>query len=93
MAIEEANKKGGYHGIPYKLMEHNDVGLWGAAANEVVKMDDEKVWTWLGTIDDIDSHVAIRATLEARNCQCQYRRSGSNLYRNQYSMGNTSYPR
>jgi branched-chain amino acid transport system substrate-binding protein len=64
LAIEEANKKGGYHGIPYKMMIHNDVGLWGAAANEVVKMDDEKVWVWLGSIDDIVSHVAIRATLK-----------------------------
>jgi branched-chain amino acid transport system substrate-binding protein len=64
MAIDEANKKGGYHGIPFKLMIHNDVGLWGAAANEVVKMDDEKVWAWLGSIDDIVSHVAIRATLK-----------------------------
>lgn len=64
LAIEEANKKGGYRGIPFKLMIHNDVGLWGAAANEVVKMDDEKVWVWLGSIDDIVSHVAIRATLK-----------------------------
>lgn len=64
LAMEEANKKGGYHGIPYRMMIHNDVGLWGAAANEVVKMDDEKVWVWLGSIDDIVSHVAIRATLK-----------------------------
>jgi branched-chain amino acid transport system substrate-binding protein len=64
LAIEEANKNGGYRGIPFKLMVHNDVGLWGAAANEVVKMDDEKIWAWLGTIDDINSHVAIRATLK-----------------------------
>ena len=64
LAIEEANKNGGYHGIPFKLMVHNDVGLWGAAANEVVKMDDEGVWSWLGTIDDNNSHVAIRATLK-----------------------------
>ncbi len=64
LAIEEANKKGGYRGIPYKMMIHNDVGLWGAAANEVVKMDDEGVWAWLGSIDDIVSHVAIRATLK-----------------------------
>jgi branched-chain amino acid transport system substrate-binding protein len=64
LAIEEANKKGGYKGLPFKLMVHNDVGLWGAAANEVVKMDDEKVWAWLGSIDDIVSHVAIRATLK-----------------------------
>jgi ABC-type branched-subunit amino acid transport system substrate-binding protein len=64
LAIEEANKKGGYKGIPFKMMVHNDVGLWGAAANEVVKMDDEGVWCWLGSIDDIVSHVAIRATLK-----------------------------
>jgi ABC-type branched-subunit amino acid transport system substrate-binding protein len=64
LAIDEANSKGGYKGIPYKLMVHNDVGLWGAAANEIVKMDDEKVWAWLGSIDDIVSHVAIRATLK-----------------------------
>ena len=64
LAIEEANRKGGYKGLPYKMMIHNDVGLWGAAANEVVKMDDEGVWAWLGSIDDIVSHVAIRATLK-----------------------------
>ncbi len=64
LALEEANNKGGYKGIPFKLMIHNDVGLWGAAANEVVKMADEKVWVWLGSIDDIVSHVALRATLK-----------------------------
>jgi branched-chain amino acid transport system substrate-binding protein len=64
LAIEEANKRGGYKGIPYKLMVHNDFGLWGAAANEIVDMDDEGVWAWLGTIDDINSHVAIRASLK-----------------------------
>jgi ABC-type branched-subunit amino acid transport system substrate-binding protein len=64
LAIEEANKKGGYKGLPYKLMIHNDVGLWGAAANEVVKMDDEEVWAFLGTIDDNNSHIALRATLK-----------------------------
>ena len=64
MALEEANSRGGYKGIPYKLMIHNDAGLWGAAANEIVAMDDEGVWAWLGSIDDIVSHVAIRATLK-----------------------------
>lgn len=64
LAMEEANKKGGYRGIPFRMMIHNDVGLWGAAANEVVKMDDENVWVWLGSIDDIVSHVALRATLK-----------------------------
>jgi branched-chain amino acid transport system substrate-binding protein len=64
LAMEEANKKDGYKGLPFVLMAHNDVGLWGAAANEVVKMDDEKVWAFLGSIDDIVSHVALRAALK-----------------------------
>ena len=64
LAIEGANNTGGYKGLPFKLMAHNDAGLWGAAANEVVKMDDEKVWAWLGSINDIVSHVALRATLK-----------------------------
>ncbi len=64
LAVEQANAKGGYKGIPYKVMPHNDVGLWGAAANEVVKMDDEGVWAILGTIDDINTHVAIRVALK-----------------------------
>ncbi len=64
LAIDEANARGGYKGLPFKLMVHNDVGLWGAAANEIVNMDDEGVWAWLGSIDDIVSHVALRATLK-----------------------------
>lgn len=64
LAMEEANNKGGYKGIPFRLMIHNDAGLWGAAANEIVKMDDEKVWAWVGSIDDNVSHIAIRATLK-----------------------------
>ncbi len=64
LAVDEANKKGGYKGIPYKIMEHNDVGLWGAAANKVVEMNDEHVWAFLGSIDDINTHVALRMTLK-----------------------------
>jgi ABC-type branched-subunit amino acid transport system substrate-binding protein len=64
LAIDEANVKGGYKGLPYVIMPHNDVGLWGASANEVVKMDDEGVWAIIGSIDDIVTHVAIRVALK-----------------------------
>ena len=64
LALEEANARGGYKGLPFKILAHNDVGLWGAAANEIVKMGDEEVWTILGTIDDINSHVGIRVALK-----------------------------
>lgn len=64
LAVEEANARGGYKEMPFKIIAHNDVGLWGAAANEVVKMGDEGVWAILGTIDDINSHVGIRVALK-----------------------------
>lgn len=64
LAMDEANEKGGYNGIPFKILPHNDVGLWGAAANEVVKMNDEKVWAFIGTIDGVNSHVALRVTFK-----------------------------
>jgi len=64
LAIDEANARGGYKGIPFRAMLHNDVGLWGASANEVVKMDDEGVWAIIGSIDDIVTHVAIRVALK-----------------------------
>ncbi|MCK4747394.1 MAG: ABC transporter substrate-binding protein, partial [Bacteroidales bacterium] len=64
LAMEEANARGGYKGLPFVILPHNDVGLWGAAANEVVKMNDEKVWAFLGTIDDVNSHVALRVALK-----------------------------
>jgi len=64
LAMEQANAKGGYKGIPFELMQHNDVGLWGAAANEVVTMDDEGCWAILGSLNDIVTHVAIRVALK-----------------------------
>ena len=64
LAVEEANAGGGYKKLPFKIIAHNDVGLWGAAANEVVKMGDEGVWAIMGTIDDINSHVGIRVALK-----------------------------
>ncbi len=57
-------QRGDTKDLPFKIMPHNDVGLWGAAANEVVKMRDEGVWAVLGTIDDVNSHVAIRVALK-----------------------------
>ncbi|MFC2125486.1 ABC transporter substrate-binding protein [Bacteroidota bacterium] len=64
LAVEEANENGGYKGIPFEIVARNDVGLWGAAANEVVRLDDEGVWAIIGSINDIVSHVAIRVALK-----------------------------
>jgi len=32
LAMEEVNEKGGYNGIPFRILPHNDVGLWGASS-------------------------------------------------------------
>lgn len=64
MAIEEANSRGGYRGIPYELIVKNDVGLWGSTGNEVVDLYDEGVWAVVGSIDGNNSHVALRVVLK-----------------------------
>ena len=64
LALEEANAEGGYNGLPYELMIHNDVGLWGAAANTIVDMKEEGCWAILGSIDGTVTHVALRIALK-----------------------------
>lgn len=64
MALEEANAKGGYEGIPYELLVKNDVGLWGSTGNEVVDLYDEGAWAVVGSIDGNNSHVALRVVLK-----------------------------
>ncbi len=68
LAIEQANRKGGYldRDIPFELVISNDNGLWGASGNEIIKMAyRDKVWAILGTIDGANSHIAIRVALKA----------------------------
>ncbi len=68
LAIEDANKNGGYlkRGIPFEMVISNDNGLWGASGNEIVKQAyKDHVWGILGTIDGANSHIAIRVALKA----------------------------
>lgn len=65
IAIDEANKLGGYEGKPFELVIRNDSGLWGASANEIVSFYyDDKVWAIIGTVDGANSHIAIRVALK-----------------------------
>jgi ABC-type branched-subunit amino acid transport system substrate-binding protein len=68
LAIEQANRRGGYlkRKIPFELVVTNDNGLWGASGNEIIKMAyKDKVWAILGTIDGANTHIAIRVALKA----------------------------
>ena len=64
LAVEEANEEGGYNGIPYELIARNDIGLWGASGDELVKLVDMGVLGVVGSIDGNNSHVAIRVALK-----------------------------
>ena len=65
MAIEEANAEGGYKGKPFELVVHNDTGLWGASANEIVAFSyEDSVWAVIGTVDGANTHIGIRVALK-----------------------------
>ncbi len=65
LAVEEANKAGGYEGKPFELVVRNDTGLWGASANEVVRFAyDDHVRVIIGTVDGANTHIAIRVALK-----------------------------
>jgi branched-chain amino acid transport system substrate-binding protein len=66
LAIEQANKRGGYRGkIPYKLVVRNDNGNWRSSGREIIMLAyKDSVWAILGTIDGANSHIAIRAALK-----------------------------
>lgn len=64
MAFEEANRAGGFRGIPFEVIARNDLGLWGASGNELVSLDDMGVLAAIGSIDGNNTHVAIRVALK-----------------------------
>ncbi len=66
LALEEANAAGGYEGLPFRFMVHDDLPIWGASSNEIVAMAyQEKVWAVLGSVSGDSSHIAIRVALKA----------------------------
>ena len=64
IAVEESNQEGGYNGIPFELIARNDIGLWGASGDELVKLYDMGAYAAVGSIDGNNSHVAIRVALK-----------------------------
>lgn len=58
-AIEEANAKGAYRGIPYKVIFRSDDGPWGIAAKQVVRLTyEDRVWVIIGALEGHQAHLA-----------------------------------
>lgn len=64
LAVEEANSRNGYRGLPFELVVRDDVGLWGASSNKFVELADERVWAVLGSVDGASTHIALRVALK-----------------------------
>jgi len=59
LAIEQANARGGYRGIPYEIIFRPDDGPWGMAAKQVVRLTyEDEVWAILGGLDGHRTHLA-----------------------------------
>jgi len=67
MAIEQANKAGGYNRLPFRLVPAWSDSPWTAGAAHVVRMAYvDKVWAIIGGIDGPSTHLAEQVVTKAR---------------------------
>jgi len=67
LAAEQANAAGGIGGRPIRLLEHEDLPVWGASSNTIVRMAyEQRVWAIIGSVGGDSSHIAIRVALKAK---------------------------
>jgi len=67
LAIEQANRAGGYKGIPFRLVPGWSDNPWGTGVTEVTRMAYvHKVWAVIGGIDGPSTHLAEQVVAKAR---------------------------
>jgi ABC-type branched-subunit amino acid transport system substrate-binding protein len=67
LAIEEANRAGGYKGLPFRLVVGWSDNPWGTGISKVVRMAYvDKVWAIIGGIDGPSTHLAEQVVAKAR---------------------------
>jgi branched-chain amino acid transport system substrate-binding protein len=66
LAIDFANRNGGYQGKHFELVKRTDLVQWGQTSDELAKFAyEDRVWAVLSGMDSNHSHVLNRATLKA----------------------------
>ena len=66
LAIDDANRSGGYHGKPFRLQLRTDLVQWGQTSNELAQFAyADGVWALLSGVESNHQHVMARATLKA----------------------------
>jgi len=67
LAVEQANRTGGYHGLPFRLVAGWSDNPWGSGVTEVTRMAYiHKVWAIIGGIDGPSTHLAEQVVAKAR---------------------------
>jgi ABC-type branched-subunit amino acid transport system substrate-binding protein len=67
LAIDEANRAGGYKGLPFRLVAGWSDNPWGTGISKVVRMAYvDKVWAIIGGIDGPSTHLAEQVVAKAR---------------------------
>ena len=67
LAIEEANRAGGYKDLPFRLVAGWSDNPWGTGISKVVRMAYvDKVWAVIGGIDGPSTHLAEQVVAKAR---------------------------
>ena len=67
LAVEQANRAGGYNGLPFRLVAGWSDNPWGSGVTEVIRMAYvHKVWAVIGGIDGPSTHLAEQVVAKAR---------------------------
>ncbi|MHC4241685.1 MAG: ABC transporter substrate-binding protein [Planctomycetota bacterium] len=67
LAVEQANKAGGYKGLPFRLVSGWSGNPWGSGISKVVRMAYvDRVWAVIGGMDGPSTHLAEQIAVKAR---------------------------
>jgi ABC-type branched-subunit amino acid transport system substrate-binding protein len=67
LAIEEANRQGGYHGLPFRLIPAWDRNPWAGGVAKLARVVyEDKVWAIIGGIDGATTHLAEQVVAKAQ---------------------------
>ena len=67
IAVDEANRAGGWNGIPFRLLPRWSENVWGSGVSQVAHMAyADRTWAILGSVDGASTHLAEQVVAKAR---------------------------
>jgi len=67
LAVDEANRAGGYGGLPFRLLPAWSENPWGTGVGQVARMAwGERAWAIIGSVDGAATHLAEQVVAKAR---------------------------